>query len=96
MHSKPLVAKLVISVVHESGLPVAPSRPGFLLHPAQLLPSKALWGNSSATWGKQPGPCLLLLLLWSVGTRLRCVCLFVKVIGNLAMWSRALWESLVA
>jgi hypothetical protein len=83
---------LVISVVHEPGLPVAPSRPLFLLHPAQLLPSKALWGNSFAVWGKPcllPGPCLLLLLMWSVGACLRCFCLFVKVIGNLAKGSRA-------
>lgn len=38
MHSKPLVAKLVISVVHERGLPVAPQRPCFLLQPSFFLP----------------------------------------------------------
>lgn len=52
MHSKLLVAKLVISVVHEPGLPVTPSRSFSLLHPAQLLPSKALWGELSCCRGK--------------------------------------------
>lgn len=84
MHSRLLVAKFVVSVVHEPGLPVAPSRPCFLLHPTQLLPSKALWGNSPAVEGKQLGPCLCFMSLRSMGARLRCLCLSVKVICNLA------------
>lgn len=52
MHNRLLVAKFVISVVHEPGLPMAPSRPCSLLHPAQLLPSKALLGDLSCRRGK--------------------------------------------
>lgn len=44
VHSGPLVARFVISVLHKPGLTMAPWSPCSPLHPPQLLPSQALLG----------------------------------------------------